>query len=49
MPRDAFELYAWMQEEMESECQRARNWGELSAATQIAWGKLFRRLIEGEK
>jgi hypothetical protein len=49
MPRDAIELYEWMQEEMESEGQRARNWGELDAGAQIAWGKLYRRLMREHK
>ena len=49
MPRTASELYAWLQEEMESEGQKARNWGELNAGAQIAWGKLFRRLLREKR
>lgn len=44
MLSNAPDLYAELQEAMESENQSARNWDELSAGSQIAWGKLFRKL-----
>jgi hypothetical protein len=39
-------MYGWLQEEMQLKGLRARNWGELSAMSQIAWRQLFDRLFK---
>jgi hypothetical protein len=44
-PTNAIELYRWFCEEMDSEGRDARAWATLDPGTQIAWGKLYRRLL----
>jgi hypothetical protein len=43
-PENPRELFDWFREEMDSEGRPTRHWGALHPDTQIAWGKLYRRL-----